>query len=29
MLITAYPYQSEQNMIILDREGKQLKYVVV
>jgi len=29
MLITAYPYQSEQNMIILDREGKPLKYVVV
>jgi proteasome lid subunit RPN8/RPN11 len=29
MLITAYPYQSEQNMILLDREGKQLKYVVV
>ena len=29
MLITAYPYQSEQNMIILDREGKQLKYVVI
>ena len=29
MLITAYPYQSEQNMIILDREGKQLKYVVL
>jgi len=29
MLITAYPYQSEQNMIILDREGKQLKFVVI
>jgi proteasome lid subunit RPN8/RPN11 len=29
MLITAYPYQSEQNMILLDREGKPLKYVVV
>ena len=29
MLITAYPYQSEQKMIILDREGKQLKYVVI
>jgi proteasome lid subunit RPN8/RPN11 len=29
MLITAYPYQSEQNMIILDREGKHLKYVVI
>jgi len=29
MLITAYPYQSEQNMIILDREGKQLKFVVL
>jgi len=29
MLITAYPYQSEQNMIILDREGKQLKYAII
>jgi len=29
MLITAYPYQSEKNMIILDREGKQLKFVVL
>jgi len=29
MLITAYPYQSEKNIIILDREGKPLKYVVV
>lgn len=29
MLITAYPYQSEKNIIILDREGKPLKYVVI
>jgi len=29
MLITAYPYQTEKNMAIFDREGKQLKYVVV
>lgn len=29
MLITAYPYKSEQNMVILDRKGKQLKYVVI
>lgn len=29
MLITAYPYQSEKNMAIFDREGKLLKYVVV
>jgi len=29
MLITAYPYLSEKNIIILDREGKPLKYVVV
>jgi len=29
MLITAYPYQSEQNMIILDREGKPLKYAII
>ena len=28
MLITAYPYQSEQNIIILDRKGQQLKYAV-
>jgi len=28
MLITAYPYQSEQNIIILDRKGTQLKYAV-
>ena len=28
MLITAYPYQTEKNMIILDREGKPLKYTV-
>ncbi len=29
MFITAYPYQSEQNIVILDHEGKQLKYVVI
>ena len=29
MLITAYPYQSEQNIIILDREGKPVKYTVI
>jgi len=29
MLITAYPYQTEQNMAIFDREGKPLKYVVL
>jgi proteasome lid subunit RPN8/RPN11 len=29
MLITAYPYQSEQNIIILDRKGKQLNYTVI
>ncbi|TET26920.1 MAG: peptidase [Candidatus Bathyarchaeum sp.] len=29
MLITAYPYQSEQNIIILDRKGKPLKYAVI
>ena len=28
MLITAYPYQSEQNIIILDRQGKPLKFTV-
>jgi len=28
MLITAYPYRSEQNIIILDRKGQQLKYEV-
>ena len=29
MLITAYPYQTEQNIIILDRQGNPLKYKVV
>ncbi len=29
MLITAYPYQSEQNIIILDRKGQPLKYAVI
>ena len=29
MLITAYPYQSEKNIIILDRKGQPLKYAVI
>jgi len=29
MLITAYPYQTEQNIIILDRQGNPLKYKVI
>ncbi len=29
MFITAYPYQSEKNIAIFDREGKTLKYEVV
>ncbi len=29
MLITAYPYQSEKNIIILDRKGKPLKHTVI
>ena len=29
MLITAYPYQTEQNIIILDRQGNPLEYKVV
>lgn len=29
MLITAYPYQSEQNIIILDRKGQPVKYTVI
>jgi proteasome lid subunit RPN8/RPN11 len=29
MLITAYPYQSEQNIIILDRQGKKLSYKII
>jgi proteasome lid subunit RPN8/RPN11 len=29
MVITAYPYQSEKNIVIFDREGKTLKYEVV
>jgi proteasome lid subunit RPN8/RPN11 len=29
MVITAYPYQSEENIAIFDREGKPLKYEVV
>jgi len=28
MLITAHPYQSEKNIIILDRQGKPLKYTI-
>jgi proteasome lid subunit RPN8/RPN11 len=29
MLITAYPYQTEENIAIFDREGKTLKYTVI
>ena len=29
MLITAYPYESEQNIIILDRQGKKLSYKII
>jgi len=29
MVITSYPYQTEKNMAIFDREGKPLKYKVV
>jgi proteasome lid subunit RPN8/RPN11 len=29
MVITAYPYRSEKNIAIFDREGKTLKYEVV
>ncbi len=29
MLITAYPYQSEHNIIILNRKGHPLKYTVI
>jgi proteasome lid subunit RPN8/RPN11 len=29
MVITAYPYQSEKNIAIFDREGKTLKYRVI
>ncbi|PVX24905.1 MAG: peptidase [Candidatus Bathyarchaeum sp.] len=29
MLITAYPYQSEQNIIILDRQGKKISYKII
>jgi proteasome lid subunit RPN8/RPN11 len=29
MLITAYPYQSEQNIIILDRQGNPVKYKLI
>ena len=29
MLITAYPYQTEKDMAIFDREGKPLRYMVI
>ena len=29
MLITAYPYQSERNIIILDRQGNKLQFKIV
>jgi len=29
MVITAYPYESEKNLAIFDREGKPLKYEVI
>ena len=29
MLITAYPYQTEQNMIMLDSQGKLQKYKII
>jgi len=29
MVITAYPYKSEENIAIFDREGKPLKYEVI
>jgi proteasome lid subunit RPN8/RPN11 len=29
MLITAYPYQSEKNIAIFDREGKKMKFIVL
>jgi proteasome lid subunit RPN8/RPN11 len=29
MLITAYPYQTEKNIIILDHQGNPVKYAVV
>jgi proteasome lid subunit RPN8/RPN11 len=29
MLITGYPYQTEQNIVIFDRQGKLLKFTVV
>jgi len=29
MVITAYPYRSEKNLAIFDREGKPLKYEVI
>jgi proteasome lid subunit RPN8/RPN11 len=29
MLITAYPYQTEHNIIILDRKGTPLKYKII
>ena len=29
MLITGYPYQTEQNIVLLDRNGKKLEYTIV
>jgi len=29
MLITAYPYASEKDIVLLDREGKALKFTVI
>jgi proteasome lid subunit RPN8/RPN11 len=29
MLITAHPYKSEKNIVILDRQGKPLKYTII
>ncbi len=29
MIITAYPYQSEQNLAVFDRNGNRLKYEII
>jgi proteasome lid subunit RPN8/RPN11 len=29
MLITAYPYQSEKNMVMFDRKGQPLKFTII
>ena len=29
MLITAYPYQSEKNIVVFDRQGSPLKFTVI